>query len=417
MGSIRRYGWIWTLSEVLYRAARWLARGPHNTAHRSHEEERRKLLGTVRKLTLERKKLKSQSARLSRGLERAKTRVTRDKERLEALARKAQRGVEREEAWEGRLERLRSGPLFAYQVESLEGPACAACDGSSLHLLPYPSSISPNFSRLIVLLCASCGFGWVPSLPFDLDEYYRKEYGSGKRTRVDLPPESYFAVDGALHQPGGRLQRYFERSSQQLALIQKHKPRIEAMLDFGSGPGYALFVSAAATKHAIEPDDQSIKYLDYIGASRVQLAELKPASYDVILASHSVEHMPIDKLFSTLGRLHTALRPDGLLCVEVPYGSLGRAHIPLEHEPHTLFFSPDALVRVIERAGFEVVERVARSPVSRQILADPLVTPAPDAWNSGLEEGLVVLARPRAGAVATPQQTESVVTRVLRPKE
>jgi hypothetical protein len=416
LAGIGRYGWRSTLSDGIFRLARNLAQGPHNAADVSHDVELRKLKTKLQKLKRDQEKAKTRVAKNDVALRKAKERIARDKQRLEALAGKAQRTAERERAWMDRLERLQEGPLFTYEVDSLETPTCVACGGRGLHVLPYPSSISPTFSRLIVLLCPSCGFGWVPSLPFDLDEYYRTEYGSGKRTRVALAPADYFAVDGTLHQPGGRLSRYFERSKQQLALIHRHKPHIETMLDFGSGPGYALFVSGATTKHAIEPDDQSIKYLDHIGAVRTHLTDLKPHSYDVILASHSVEHIFIHQLFSTLGSLRAALRDDGVLCVEVPYASLGRAYIPLGHEPHTLFFSPDALVRIIERAGFEVVERTMRSKESRRILAEPLVMPAPDPWNSGLEEGLVVLARPsKQGPIVPP--IPLVATRVLRPKQ
>jgi hypothetical protein len=205
----------------------------------------------------------------------------------------------------------------------------------------------------------------------------------------------YFSDENPLLHPAtGTPVPYFERSRQQLSVIRRLSPAIETSLDYGSGPGYALFLSEAPVKHAIEPDEHSFKYLDHLGAQRVSLEALPPRYYDVVLSSHSLEHLPVEHLRPTLAALGAALKPTGLLCVEVPSAPLGQLDLPLGHEPHTLFFSPKALTTLLHSAGFEIVHAEARVPGARARLVDPLVAvDQEDPWESSANDGLFVVAR------------------------
>jgi hypothetical protein len=403
-------GLRFSISELLFRAARASSVGPRNAADPSHEVARQKLEAKVAKLEDKLRHAKAKD-------ERRRAKLGKWKALNASKQRKLQTARGKVALLSQRLENLKEGALFSYDLGSLAQSSCPTCASSKLHLLPYPYSTSPSFSRLVVLLCTSCGFGWVPTVPFDLDAYYRTEYGTSNRKDRSFSPEEYFSGAGKLRSESGPLAHYFQRSHDQLALIREFKPSVGTMLDFGSGPGYALFLSNARVKHAIEPDDSSIKYLDYLGASRTALSALPERFYDVILASHSIEHVPEELLMDTLSRLRQALKTDGILCVEVPNASLASVHWPARHEPHTLFFSPTALVRLLEKCGFEVVRRVARVKIERPRLAEPLVTvDEDDDWASTTNEGLCVLARPTGANWAPPRASTAVRARVLVPR-
>lgn len=398
------------LSEGAFQLARRLARGPEDSAHPIHAVRRAKLKQKATSLASKLVELRGKFAELREKAEEQRKALValrgslREAERrirqLTAAEKAARREVTRVTK---RLRRSKSGALFAFEASTVGPRSCFVCGGTNLHVLPYPYAAVPPFSRLIVLVCSGCGFGWVPAIPFDLDEYYRTEYGVSNRADRDLPPEAYFALESDAPHPGGpALERYFARSRFHLELVRSRMPSIGTVLDFGAGPGCALFLSGAAKKHAIEPDQQSQKYLDHIGAVRLTLTDLEPGAYDLVLSSHSLEHLPAHELFPTLAVLRKSLREGGLLCVEVPVASLGETYLPVRHEPHTLFFSPEALERVLVLAGFTVLERRFRLPARRQVLTRPLRPPSTDREYSTAHDGLVILATPGGPAQAMP---------------
>ena len=268
---------------------------------------------------------------------------------------------------------MRTAPLFFLDVEELAGRPCLACATSARFVSAYPNPQSASFASTLIIWCTQCGMGWVPDLPLDLADYYEREYAVENRGDREMTPARYFAADSPF-----RDSTYFRRAQFQIQCAGQHVDSIGAMLDFGSGPGYALFLSGAATKHAVEYDSSSKKYLDFIGAERVWPQSLPKGSYDLILSSHSLEHLTATDLYPTLGAFRNALAPGGVLYVEVPGGSLTTYQSHVRHEPHTLFFSPEALVRVLERAGFEILAKSAEAQTGNPSLQAPLYEPAAD---------------------------------------
>jgi len=244
---------------------------------------------------------------------------------------------------------------------------CPACDHTHVRIAPYPHPTTSKFGTLLSAWCANCGFGWTPSIPFDLGDYYAKEYAVvNRRGDRGLSPEQYFAaLSRPVDQVPGRYRNYATRARFQIDEIEKHTPSDYSILDFGSGPGYALYFSRAKVKHAVELDEQSRKYLDYQGVSRVSLESQKAETYDAVLSSHSLEHLEIQSLYPTLDHMWRVLRPGGILYVEVPVGLYSASHINKGQEPHTLFFSVGSLKRVIERAGFSAIRAYPRSQSRR----------------------------------------------------
>jgi len=151
------------------------------------------------------------------------------------------------------------------------------------------------------------------------------------------------------------LKRYFDRARGQLKRIKSLIGSIDAMLDVGAGPGYALHLSNAKRKDALELDESSNKYLDYIGAGRVSWDNLPANTYNVALMSHVVEHFEPADVRERLGKIAASLKVGGILYIEVPPGGLGWKNYDYKHEPHTLFFTPQALQELVRSIGLDLL--------------------------------------------------------------
>lgn len=248
--------------------------------------------------------------------------------------------------------------LYFTVASELATDVCPACTTRDPLVSAYPYSRIPAFAPLLACWCRVCGFGWVPMIPFSLTEFYETEYGTKHRSDRRIDPAKYFAM---LEQPEEEMRprslaRYANRAKRQHRLLDRYVEKGYSLLEFGSGPGYGLFFSSAAEKHAIEHDESSVKYLRHIGAVRVDLNELEASRYDAVLSSHSLEHLLVGDLYSSLASLRRALRPRGILYIEVPNGAHTCSFLPGNHAPHTLFFNIRALKSILSRAGFEVIE-------------------------------------------------------------
>jgi SAM-dependent methyltransferase len=88
--------------------------------------------------------------------------------------------------------------------------------------------------------------------------------------------------------------------------------------------------------------------------------QLPTAALDAVTMWHVLEH--VTDPVGVLTGLQGALRPCGVLCVEVPNAdsavarALGRDWPGLQPEVHVGQYTPDALGRLLERAGFAVLE-------------------------------------------------------------
>jgi len=86
---------------------------------------------------------------------------------------------------------------------------------------------------------------------------------------------------------------------------------------------------------------------------------LAPESFDVVTFLHVLEHLdrPGDYLFAA----RALLRPGGLLVIEVPncaatgFRWLEQRSFTFDHPNHLVFFTPESLRGLLERAGFEVI--------------------------------------------------------------
>jgi len=258
-------------------------------------------------------------------------------------------------------------------------PCPACCEFSLTHQSDYPSTVAP-FAEQTVLYCTRCGLGHVPDAAKLLATYYREDYAKTNRKDREVAPETYFSEAHRERSP--MMQRYFRRARNQVTCLKRHGGRFNRVLDFGSGPGYLLHVSHAKEPHAFEPDVASAKYLDHIGARQYETLGTVPQNhFDIIVASHSIEHLVGEELRKTLKHLLASLRDGGLMLIEVPHGGHSYLHLKgARQDPHTLFFTPQALYEAVQYAGGEIIfaDAVAKPLIPRR--EHPIYTPKADGF-------------------------------------
>jgi SAM-dependent methyltransferase len=80
---------------------------------------------------------------------------------------------------------------------------------------------------------------------------------------------------------------------------------------------------------------------------------IEPASYDIVLSSHCLEHL--DDPSAMIAAMRRALKPDGMIFAETPNRS-GHSRLPFDdNRSHIHFFSVLSLTRLLARHDFEVI--------------------------------------------------------------
>jgi 2-polyprenyl-3-methyl-5-hydroxy-6-metoxy-1,4-benzoquinol methylase len=270
--------------------------------------------------------------------------------------------------------------------------SCPVCEANAIrHSAAYPSNVT-KFRTAIIMYCSECGSGFTPDAGRILESYYEREYATANRKDRDMPAEEYFNQTS----PETRYRHYFERAEAQVAALSKHGANFDRVLDYGSGPGYFLHVSKAAKKYAVELDEHSDKYLDFLGAERISSEMLHGREFDVIVASHVIEHFTAETLKPNVRAMADALTAGGLLLVEVPHGGHTFAALDSRQDPHTLFFSPEGIWRTVEAAGLSIVSAYPREKREVAPHPSPIYAPSPD--NDFFQTrcvGLTVIAKKR----------------------
>lgn len=205
---------------------------------------------------------------------------------------------------------------------------------------------------LQILECPGCGLwrlGQQPS-PAGRHAFYHDRYF-----------ESWGASE-ALPEPVRRMkQQTFHRM---LHLIARYRRPPGRLLDVGCAFGTALEVAqtlgwdaeglelnpaAAAQARAV--------FGDRIVEGDFEAAALRPGTYDAILMSDFLEHLP-DPV-AALRKVHRLLVPQGLVAIATPCtdslsAKLLRRRWPHLKSEHLTYFSIRSLVRLLDRAGFRV---------------------------------------------------------------
>jgi hypothetical protein len=136
-------------------------------------------------------------------------------------------------------------------------------------------------------------------------------------------------------------------------------PQRPAVLDWGGGNGInSPFLGQNARVHV--HDISAVSVLD--GVRRVGPEQLAEHTYDLVVCSQVLEHVPSP--WDLIGKIIPALASRTLLYLEVPHEALMREHpgslklAPLKrhwHE-HVNFFTETSVRRLLERAGLVVLD-------------------------------------------------------------
>jgi SAM-dependent methyltransferase len=249
------------------------------------------------------------------------------------------------------------------------------------------------FAGRLLMQCRCCGLAWVPGADdLDLETFYARDYAEEYRAERGRDRPFYADNNPVWARPVHKVR---DRARRQAGELARFGP-FGRVLDIGAGEGMFLHALDAGEKWAVEPDPHGSRILT--GELGVQLTTLPEAAlgraggrFDLVAASHVLEHLTHADIAHALDLARQALRPGGLLYVEVPAGAdqltaFARGLRPprARMEPHTLFFSGLALVRLMVAAQFEVLEvgpcgwtaAHVTPPVLREIAGGATLLPA-----------------------------------------
>jgi len=197
-------------------------------------------------------------------------------------------------------------------------------------------------------VCRSCDLVFRDEmLPEEVnEEYYEYQY------REDLRPDGFPEAND--------IRIAYVRAQPQLAFLSnlqdKDKITVESMIDVGAGLGATLHYAKSRYFEginrvlAVEKSQQSWPFLDFIGIPYVSDISEAEGQWDVMIASHVVEHFrnPLDYVRDKMVPL---IRPNGLLLVEVPNHTSTSAF----SAAHLYAFKQETIGQLLTMAGLHVL--------------------------------------------------------------
>ncbi len=252
---------------------------------------------------------------------------------------------------------------------------CELCRHDGLRTIYLPERSTRGIS---VHLCANCGL--VQSLP-----------------RTDRATRAPAAVSSGADWGNVRYGKGF-RTRAAMEALARHADfgRDLDLLDVGSNRGRFAnaFLTAAPNAHlvAVEPDERvanSCRDLDRteLIVARIEDVPLETARFDIVHSCHTIEHLAHPS--RALADHWRTLKEGGLLVIDAPnIDILGADDIVEEWfiDKHLYHFSANTLGRMIEAAGFEIVEGPDKQDRSNLLFVACKTTGAPSAIGRNLDE-------------------------------
>jgi SAM-dependent methyltransferase len=246
-----------------------------------------------------------------------------------------------------------------------------------------------RYAGLPLVRCGACGFVFAPVR--SAEELHR------------LYTTDYFDA-----YPGGQAYDADEVQRRHEATVRMRWLRSYAtggrLLEIGSASGWFLAQArdAGFEVEGIEPaadvaSGAAARWNVPVQAATAETASLPDGELDVVVAWHALEHIAVPA--GVLERLHAALRPGGLLMIEVPNvesaasRSQGAAWFHLDLAHHVGHYAPSTLADLLRRTGFTPMQ-VDTFPTAGYLRPDLARTPRAIAWQA--KQAVQHRASPRA---------------------
>ncbi|HWA91630.1 MAG TPA: class I SAM-dependent methyltransferase [Rhizomicrobium sp.] len=224
-----------------------------------------------------------------------------------------------------------------------------------------------------ILDCGTCGFKHAVPLPEPtaLEREYRETYYADEKPT--------FLAHAGEDQDWAKLAQ-----TDRLEIFEQHLPSSRRrLLDIGSGPGFFLQTAQARgwNVKGIEPSRQAAAHARGLGVAVVEgffNEDTAPTlgRFDVVHLNNVLEHIPDPIALLSLAR--GLLEPGGLVCVNVPNdfspfqlaadAAAGTGEWWLAPPHHLNYFDFDSLSALLERLGFDALERTTSFPMEAFVM-------------------------------------------------
>ena len=208
-----------------------------------------------------------------------------------------------------------------------------------LYRLWFPEK---NEIQLTSIYCNNCGFMCYTPRPTENDLTIKYNYLSGKEKI------------GALNHPTSRGLQLIDKRAMHIFNLSKefNVSGTLSVLDYGGGDGRLLkyFLRNQHDCYIVDYNDKPIDGVHRLGSVLSDIP--KNLRFDLIICSHVLEH--VDDPISILKGLHSFLKDDGIVYVEVPV-EIWKG-IPIRYDPvtHINFFTVKSLKAAMLLSSFSI---------------------------------------------------------------
>lgn len=225
--------------------------------------------------------------------------------------------------------------------KELSSIPCNLCSSTEVAVL---ANHSRSGKPLRTLICRECGLVWSDPLPHHLHDFYENNYRITYKGNYYPKPKHILRAGNLALSRHRKINRLLESPL--------------AILDVGSGGGEFCYLLQSLGHHVqgIEPNKGYAEYSirEYglnIQVGFVQDVVIPLQSFDLITIWHVLEHT--ENPFTVLSKLHSLLKPEGILIVEVPnIEAICQSPKSTFHEAHIYHFNIATLTGLAEKAGF-----------------------------------------------------------------
>jgi len=230
---------------------------------------------------------------------------------------------------------------------------CNLCGQAEVSVL---ANVNRERKPLRTVICRQCGLVWSDPRPHNAREFYEDDYRVAYKGSF-TPKSKHVLRAGKV-----ALDRH-----RHVAPVLSNASKPLQILDVGSGGGEFAYLLKKLGHQVtgIEPNKGYAGYsidqyeLD-VRVGFIQDAQLPASGFDLITIWHVLEHT--EDPLSVLKFLHSLLKPDGTLVVEVPnIEATCQSPISTFHDAHLYNFNTDTLGALACRANLKVV-RATLSP-------------------------------------------------------